>query len=80
MMNCPWNIHPAYNLQCIYADSLRLLLPSPEDIFPKATPNEEIFFNFGAEGVQILSAVNGHCTTFPSKLTVDDQEFQEIFD
>ena len=83
MMNCPWNIHPAYNLQCIYVDSLRLLLPSSEDILPKATPDEEIFFNFGAEGVQFLSAVNGRRTTFPSippKLTVDDQEFQEIFD
>ena len=83
MMNCPWNIHPAYNLQCIYVDSLRLLLPSSEDILPKATPDEEIFFNFGAEGVQFLSAVNGRRTTFPSippKLTVDDQEFQEIVD
>ena len=83
MMNCPWNIHPAYNLQCIYVDSLRLLLPSPDYILPKATPDEEIFFQFGSEGVAALSSVNGRRTTFPSvppKLTVDDQEFQEILD
>ena len=83
MMNCPWNIHPAYNLQCIYVDSLRLLLPSPDYILPKATPDEEIFFQFGSEGVASLSSVNGRRTTFPSvppRLTVDDQEFQQIFD
>ena len=83
MMNCPWNIHSAYNLQCIYVDSLRLLLPSPDYILPKATPDEEIFFQFGSEGVGSLSSVNGRRTTFPSvppRLTVDDQEFQQIFD
>ena len=83
MMNCPWNIHPAYNLQCIYVDTLRLLLPSPNCILLKATPDEKIFFQFGTEGVGALSAVNGRRTTFPSvppRLTVDDQEFQRIFD
>ena len=83
MMNCPWNIHPSYNIDCKYVDSLRLLLPSDESILPKATPDEEIFFQFGTEGVGALSSVNGRRSRFPSvppKLTVNDQEFQEIYD
>ena len=83
MMNCPWNIHPNYNWDCTYADSLRLLLPSPEYILPKATPDHVHFFQFGTEGVGALSSVDGRRCLFPSvppKLTVDDQEFQEIFD
>ena len=83
VMNCPWNIHSSYGLACTYVDSLRLLLPSPESILPKATPDEEIFFQFGTEGMGSLSSVNGRRCLFPSvppKLTVDDQEFQEIFD
>ena len=64
-------------------DSLRLLLPSPDSILPKATPDEEIFFQFGTEGVGALSAVNGRRTTFPlvpPRLTVVDHEFKKIFD
>ena len=83
MMNCPWKIHSAYNLNCTYVDSLRLLLPSPEDILPKAVPDEEIFFQFGLEGVAGLSSVNGRRSRVPSvppRLTVDSQEFQEIYD
>ena len=83
MMNCPWNIHPNYKIDCKYVDSLRLLLPSDESILPKATPDEEIFFQFGTEGVGALSSVNGRRSRFPSvppKLTVNDQEFQEIYD
>ena len=83
MMNCPWNVHQAYNLICRYVDSLRHLLPSPENILPKATPDEVIFFQFGTEGVGGLSSVNGRRFQFPSvppRLTVNDQEFQEIYD
>ena len=82
MMNCPWNIHPSYNLNCKYVDSLRLLLRSPDNILPKATPDEEIFFQFGTEGVAGLSSVNGRRLQFPSvppRLTVNSQEFQEIY-
>ena len=83
MLNCPWNIHPAYNLTCRYVDSLRHLLPSPENILPKATPDEVIFFQFGTEGVAGVSSVNGRRLQFPSvppRLTVNNQEFQEIYD
>ena len=83
MMNCPWNIHRAYNLSCTYVDSLQLLLPSPENILPKATPDEEIFFQFGAEGVGFLNSLNGRRLRFPSvppRLTDNDQEFQKIYD
>ena len=83
MMNCPWNIHRAYNLECTYADSLRLLLPSEEYILPKATPDHVHFFQFATEGVKSLSSVNGRRTLYPSvppKLTVGDQESQEIYE
>ena len=83
MMNCPWNIHPSYNLKCRYVDSLRLLIRSPDNILPKATPDEVIFFQFGTEGVAGLSSVNGRRLQFPSvppRLTVDNQESQEIYD
>ena len=83
VMNCPWNIHPAYNLKCRYVDSHRLLLRSPDNILPKAHPDEEIFFQFGTEGVAGLSSVNGRRLQFPSvppRLTVNSQEFQEIYD
>ena len=83
MINCPWNIHRAYNWECTYVDSFKLLLPSPEYILPKATPDHVHFFQFGTEGVGALSSVDGRRCLFPSvppKLTVDDQEFQEIFD
>ena len=82
MMNCPWRIHPSYNIECKYVDSLRLLLPSNESILPMAIPDEEIFFQFGTEGVGALSSVNGRRSRFPSvppKLT-NDKEFQEIYD
>ena len=82
IMNCPWNIHSAYNWQCTYVDSLQLLLASPESILPKATPDQVIFFQFGTEGMGSLSSVNGRRSLFPSvppKLTDDDQEFQEIY-
>jgi len=83
MMNCPWKIHPSYNLSCIYVDSLQLLLPSNECILPKATPDEEIFFQFGTEGVGALSSVNGRRLRFPSvppRLNVSNQEAQKIYD
>ena len=83
MINCPWNIHRAYNWACTYADSLRLLLPSEEYILPKATPDHVHFFQFATEGVKSLSSVNGRRTLYPSvppKLTVDDQESQEIYE
>ena len=81
MMNCPWKIHRAYNLDCTYVDSLRLLLPSEDYILPKATPDHVQFFQFATEGVKSLSSVNGRRTLFPSvppKLTIDDREFQDI--
>ena len=83
MINCPWNIHSAYNWDCTYADSFRLLLTSPEYILPKATPDHVHFFQFGTEGVGALSSVDGRRCLFPSvppKLTDNDEEFQEIFD
>ena len=83
MINCPWNIHRAYNWACTYVDSFKLLLPSQEYILPKATPDHVHFFQFGTEGVSALSSVDGRRCLFPSvppKLTVDDEEFQEIFD
>ena len=83
MLNCPWKIHPSYKIDCRYVDSLQLLLPSEESILPKATPDEEIFFQFGTEGVGALSSVNGRRSRFPSvppKLTANNQEFQEIYD
>ena len=79
-MNCPWNIHTAYNLSCNYVDSLQLLIPSPENILPKAIPDEEIFFQFGAEGVGFLNSLNGRRLRFPSvppKLTDNDQEIYD---
>jgi len=66
-MNCPWNINSAYLLSCIYVDSLRLILPSPGHILPKATPDEETFFQFGS-GVGTLSSVNGRRTIFHQSL------------
>ena len=69
--------------QCTYVDSLRLLLPSEEYILPKATPDHVQFFQFATEGVKSLSSVNGRRTLYPSvppKLTVDDQESQEIYE
>ena len=83
MMNCPWNIHPSYNISCKYVDSLQLLLPSDKSILPKATPDEEIFFQFGTEGVGALSSVNGRRLRFPSvppRLNVSDKESQKIYD
>ena len=83
MMNCPWNIHSSYNLNCSYVDSLRLLLPSNESILPKATPDEEIFFQFGTEGVGSVSSVSGRRFRFPSvppKLTADDQKYCKNLD
>ena len=47
-------------------DSLRLLLPSDESILPKAIPDEEIFFQFGTEGVGFMSSLNGRRLRFPS--------------
>ena len=82
VMNCPWNIHSAYLLTCIYVDSLRLILPSPTNILPNATADEEIFFQFGTEGAAFQSSINGRTMSFPSVppgLTSSEEEFQRIF-
>ena len=68
MINYPWNIHRAYNWQCTYVDSFRLLLPSPEYILPKATPDHVHFFQFGTEGVGALSSVDGRRCFFHQSL------------
>ena len=81
IMNCPWNIHPSYKLSCIYVDSLRLIIPTPENLLPKVTPDEEIFFQFGTEGVGALSSVNGRRTLFPSvppALTGSEEAYQQL--
>ena len=81
VMNCPWNIHSSYKLSCIYVDSLRLIIPTDESLLPKVTPDEEIFFQFGTEGVGALSSVNGRRTLFPSvppALTGSEEAYQQL--
>ena len=83
VMNCPWNIHSSYLLSCIYVDSLQLIIPTDESLLPKVTPDEEIFFQFGTEGVGALSSVNGRRTLFPSlppALTGSNKTYHRMVD
>ena len=83
IMNCPWNIHSSYNLSCKYVDSLRLIIPTPDHLLPKVTPDEQLFLQFGTEGVGALSSVNGRRCVFPSvplALTGSEEAYNQMVD
>ena len=68
-VNCPFILHPSYNITCTFIDQLRLLFPAPDDELPLNAPESnglELIFNFAVDGHGPHNSINGRRLRFPS--------------